>query len=81
MHKSCVLDATLSLVKAALTRAEVASSKKSKKKAKKIPPLRAEWTDGHREGYGALITEGPVEQDGHFWVEDVYCLGCGGVMR
>lgn len=81
MHKSCILDATLSRVKAALTKAEAVSSKQRKKKARKLPSLGAEWMDGRCEGYGALVTEGPVGQDGHFWAEDVYCLGCGGVMR
>ena len=81
MHKSCILDATLSRLQA---EAEAVSSKKGKKKGKKVkklPSLEAEWMDERSEGYGALITEGPVGQGGHFWVEDVHCLGCGSLMR
>lgn len=33
------------------------------------------------EGYGVLVTEGPVGHGGRFWVEDVRCLDCGGVMK
>ena len=87
MHKSCILDATLSRLQAeaeAQAEPEAVLSKNGKKKVKKVkklPSLEAEWMDERSEGYGALITEGPVGQGGHFWVEDVHCLGCGGMMR
>lgn len=83
MHKSCIRDATLSRLQAkaeAQAEAEAVSSTEGKKKAEKgknVPLLKVEWLD-------ELITGGLVEQggrSGQFWVEDMHCLGCGGVMR
>lgn len=93
MHKSCILDATRSRLQAeAEAEAEAGGKGKKKKKKKKAkkgkegPSLEVEveWMDEPSEGYAAPVTEGPVEpggRDGHFWLEDVYCLGCGGVME
>lgn len=81
MHKTCILDATLARLQADAEAQAAVSSKKSKKKGKKPPPLEVEWADERSDGYGALVTEGPVGQGGHYWVEDVHCLGCGGVMK
>lgn len=85
MHKTCILDATLARLQAdAEAQAEAVSNTKAKKKAKKgkkLPSLEVEWMDELSEGYGARVFEGPVGQGGHFWAEDVHCLGCGGVMR
>ncbi|CAD6564267.1 MAG: hypothetical protein ASARMPREDX12_002606 [Alectoria sarmentosa] len=66
MHKSCILDATLSRLQAeaeAQAEPEAVLSKNGKKKVKKVkklPSLEAEWMDERSEGYGALITEGPI---------------------
>ena len=94
MHESCILDATRSRLQAdaeaeAGGKGKKKKKKKKKKKAKKGkggPSLEVEveWMDEPSEGYGAPVTEGPVEpggRDGHFWLEEVYCLGCGGVME
>lgn len=92
MHKSCILAATLSRLRAEAEARTVSSGNKGKRKKqaakrskdKEPPSLRAEWTDGRSGGYGAMITEGPAGRDGtggHFWEDDVYCLGCGGLMR
>lgn len=93
MHESCILDATRSRLQAeAEAHAEAGGKGKKKKKKKKAkkgkegPSLEVEveWMDEPSGDYGAPVTEGPVEpggRGGHFWLEDVYCLGCGGVMR
>ena len=61
--------------KSATRAVEAISSQKNRKKMKKVPSMTAEWFDEGSDDYGVWIKEGGSVE----WVEDVRCLGCGGV--